>query len=111
VTGVLVLLVVTPALEGCGRRLPGPDECHELAVRWEQAERGAWMRELGRHALELSDTSDEDPVLELTTECLTTPYDRELVACGMSSVSPRVCLRQFERRRGITPGLNSPRPY
>jgi hypothetical protein len=49
----------------------------------------------------------DDTVVKLTTECLTRPYDKELVSCvGRASRSPtgenggvpRTCLARFEAR-------------
>ena len=43
----------------------------------------------------------DDTVVKLTTECLTRPYDKELVACVGNGGAPRGCLARFESR---TPG-------
>ena len=85
-------LVVLSGISACARRAPGPDECHDLAVRWVLTERGARYWRLGRGA--------DSEVLERTTECLTTPYDRDLVQCVTSGAAPRACLRSFQARRG-----------
>jgi hypothetical protein len=41
----------------------------------------------------------EEAVLDRTTECLTTPYDHELVQCVTAGAPPRGCLATFEARR------------
>jgi hypothetical protein len=45
----------------------------------------------------------EDDVLEATTECLTTPYDRELLACVDRGAPATLCFRSFAQRRSRTP--------
>jgi hypothetical protein len=85
---------------GCQRRAPGPEECHELAVRWLSTEAPALTsRQLSNEALAVV----EDAVLELTTECLTKPYDRELVRCVVDGGTPRTCLSAFEKRHDRGP--------
>jgi hypothetical protein len=88
---------------GCARRAPGPDECHDLAVRWILAEHGGGIH-LGTRRIVLP----ESLVMERTTECLTTPYDQELVQCVTSGTNPRACLRAFQARRGLPPVLPAP---
>jgi hypothetical protein len=44
---------------------------------------------------------DDDVVLERTNTCLTTPYDRELIACADAKQDVVQCYKAFEfRRRG-----------
>jgi hypothetical protein len=92
---VLVLGATLLGTAGCERRAPGPDECHALAVRWILAEHGGGR--LGPRTIVVP----ESLVLERTTECLTTPYDRELLQCVTSGVAPRSCFRAFQARRGL----------
>jgi hypothetical protein len=71
---------------------------------------GIQVNELGRidrPSLDLSELVDEtdDPVMKLTTECLTTPFDRELVRCVLSSNRVERCFHSFEARRGVTSSL------
>lgn len=90
---------VAPLAVGCGRKAPGPDECHDLALRWVAS--GA----IGTHGrIMLRRAPDEDEVLRRTTLCLTTPYDRALVACVQAGGGIEGCYRAFEfRRRGMVP--------
>jgi hypothetical protein len=84
----LALAFVLPALaSACHRKAPGPEEClefsyHALGVRSEAELRipGVLKR-----------------VDDLTTECLVTPFDRELLACA-EQLGLRVCLRDFDLR-------------
>jgi hypothetical protein len=88
-TCLVVLLLV--GLDGCARRAPGPEECHELALAWVLGPRARAMQSFGRAA--------EEAILDRTTECLTTPYDRELVQCVTTGVPARRCVGAFESRR------------
>jgi hypothetical protein len=83
-------------LAGC-RRLPGPEACHDFAVHWFATEtHGASTTRLTSE----QEVVVEDAVLELTTECLTRPYDQDLVKCVTEGGAPRPCLADFERRHG-----------
>lgn len=80
---------------GCRRKAPGPEECvafaqHVVGVRSE---------------LDLRIPGTAERVDDLTTECLLTPYDRELLACVAQGVGPRLCMREFSARnaRVVTP--------
>jgi hypothetical protein len=88
----LVLLV---ASVGCSRRAPGPEDCHALAVQWVRAEHPSL-------ALRIPDPEETEEgaeaVLERTTECLTTPYDRELVDCVVAKSNLRACAAAFDQR-------------
>src|SRR5437773_6340848 len=87
-------LVLLP-LVGCQRKAPGPDECHELAVRWVEAMRGGGPRvNFGTRRLHV--LGHDEAVLERTTTCLTTPYDRELVACVQARGAVVQCYQAFE---------------
>jgi hypothetical protein len=89
----------------CARRAPGPEECHALAVQWVAREPSVVSRRWGNLVLEPADSR----VLDRTTECLTVPYDRELVSCVGSGAPPRLCLGAFEARRGgARPALQIP---
>jgi hypothetical protein len=94
-----VLSAVLLLAVGCGRKAPGPEECHDLAVRWVGAvgRRGGDGSPLRRIRAPLED----DAVLERTTLCLTTPYDRELVTCVQTRGSVVQCYRAFEARHGV----------
>ena len=72
----------------CRRKAPGPEECREFAYH------AAGVR------------SEADLVVpgvlkhvdDFTTECLLTPFDRELIACVEQGLSTRLCLRDFDLR-------------
>jgi hypothetical protein len=93
----VALVAGSVALAGCGRRAPGPDECHEFALRLSGGERHAFRSSL-EYAIRGADPT-EDAVLERTTECITTPYDRELLACVENGGRPSACFRMFEARQ------------
>jgi len=93
---IAITLVSAVTAVSCARRAPGPEECHALAVQWVGRERSVVARRFGGIELEPADAR----ILERTNECLTTPYDRELVACIGSGASSRTCLSAFEARRG-----------
>jgi hypothetical protein len=98
------LCFVTLAV-ACQRKAPGPDECHRLAVRWVEATRPFRnIGTFGRRRIALPPAED-DAVLERTTRCLTTPYDREFVACVDARRDVLDCYRAFEFRhgRGLAP--------
>lgn len=79
-----------------------------MAVRWVNLESlGRHGLRLGRHApgpwgLELGG-EEEDEVMKRTTLCLTTPYDRALVACVEGVGNIVGCYRAFEARHGPVP--------
>jgi hypothetical protein len=103
-SGLIALAIAVPfslLTAGCARRLPGPDECHELALRLERGRVAPLGRYRTLEPLTLEEDEEEDPVMTRTTECLTEPYDRELVTCVMSGRPAVPCLRAFQARRGI----------
>lgn len=76
-------------LLGCERKAPGPEECQLFA-----------MRALGVNRIqELALVGAGEKYQELVRECLTTPFDRELVQCVQMTARPRRCFESFERRR------------
>ena len=86
---------------GCHRKAPGPEECREFALR--------------AYGLKDDDQIESEAALDqiddLTTECLVTPYDRELLACVEGGGATGRCLSQFSARRsGAAPGNSSLRP-
>ena len=94
---VLALLLLAAA---CHRKAPGPDECREFARR------AVGMR---------SDAELEFPgvakrVDDLTTECLVTPFDRELLACVEQGLGTRLCLRDFDVRHAASVPTSPLRP-
>jgi hypothetical protein len=92
----LFLLCMVPLAVACQRKAPGPDECHDLAVRWVGAVRGGLGA--GHRGRRARSAGDDDAVLERTTKCLTTPYDRALVECVRSSGAIVQCYEAFEAR-------------
>lgn len=105
-TAFLLIVSTLPFAIGCGRKAPGPDECHELAVRWVSQQspgRGIFVGPPGigypRRRV-LTAPLDEEEVEKRTTLCLTTPYDRALVACVQAVGAIGECYRAFEARHG-----------
>jgi hypothetical protein len=92
------LFCMVPLAVACQRKAPGPEECHDLAVRWVNAVRwGGGLAPRGRH---VRFARDDDAVLERTTLCLTTPYDRELLECVRVRGTIVDCYEAFEARHG-----------
>ncbi len=79
---------------GCRRKAPGPEECREFA-----------LHAYGLHSEEeIQRQTTLEQVDELTTECLVTPYDRELLACVEQGAGTGRCLAQFSARRAGAAG-------
>lgn len=83
-----ILLLVSSL--GCERKAPGPQECLQFAYR----------------AYGISDPSllelrpgIADKIDDLIQRCLTTPFDRELIACVDANLPMRACLIEFQARR------------
>lgn len=85
---VALALAVLAFAPGCHRKAPGPDECREFAYQ------AAGVRT----QTDLLVPGALKRVDELTTECLLTPFDRELLACVGQGLSTRLCLRDFDIR-------------
>ncbi|HSC87632.1 MAG TPA: hypothetical protein VLC09_10195 [Polyangiaceae bacterium] len=83
--GLLSLLLVS----GCESRLPGPLECEALALQVTGVQRQSDLRDPRVRAL----------VQKVTSDCLTTPYDRELVQCVDRLGRFEPCLIDLHRRR------------
>ena len=86
------LLILAP---GCERKAPSPDECLDYA-----------MSILRFNDQRLLVAEDKDRVDSLVVKCLTTPFDKELLACTKRRRGSSSCLLEFgerERKR------NSPR--
>jgi len=71
----------------CQRKAPGPEEC----ARFAEAVVGA-----GRYVTPVISAQIESQ----TQECLTRPYDRELLRCVLLTRQARVCLASFRARSG-----------
>jgi hypothetical protein len=78
---------------GCQRKLPGPQECRAFALASFGVEPTTPAMALERQP-ELTARADE-----ITRQCLTTPWDYELLTCLSRSRSSRACLVSFEERR------------
>jgi hypothetical protein len=72
----------------CRRKAPGPDECRDYALAATGVHRELDLRMPG--VLER--------VNDLTTKCLVTPYDRELVTCVQQGLGARACMSEFAAR-------------
>ena len=84
-------------LSSCARRLPGPTECRAFA-----------LGSLGVDPRTPASTLSYHPGLderaeELTRQCLTTPWDYQLLTCLQNGGSNRYCLARFEARRSTDP--------
>jgi hypothetical protein len=93
----LAVLAFAPA---CHRKAPGPEECREFAYQAIGVRSEADLRIPG--ALKQVD--------ELTTQCLLTPFDRELLACVEQGLAARVCLRDFDLRHPASTPVSPLRP-
>jgi hypothetical protein len=100
----LFLFCMVPLAVACQRKAPGPEECHALAVRWVNAVR--WGGGAAPRGRRVRFAQEDDAVLERTTLCLTTPYDRELVECVRVRGAIVDCYEAFEARHGV--GLTQP---
>jgi hypothetical protein len=80
-------------LGGCARKLPGPDECRAFALASVGVRPGtpATLLEVEPRLAARAE--------DLTRECLTMPYDRELLSCLSQGGSRRLCARSYEARR------------
>ncbi len=95
IIGGLCLLGLGLASGACTRRAPGPAECYEFARS---------LIGVPKRAVVLPD--EVGAVVESeAVRCLTTPYDRALIACVESGTSKRRCQTEFELRteRGREP--------
>ncbi len=82
-----VLLCIT-ALLSCERKAPNQEQCLDFA-----------MRVLGiTDARLLAVPGVSEKVDQLVIKCLTTPYDKKLLACVKTRASTRSCIYEFEDR-------------
>jgi hypothetical protein len=84
----LGLALASALLCGCTRKAPGPDECQRFA---ELAARMSTDSPL--LTPELQAQIDEE-----TRQCLTKPYDRELLSCVETTREAHRCLTAFRLR-------------
>jgi len=93
---VLGFTLVGATLTGCQRKAPGPEEC----ARFAEAVVG-----VGRYITPVIAAQIETQ----TQECLTRPYDRELLRCVLLTRQARVCLASFHVRNGDGNANGNPR--
>jgi hypothetical protein len=75
-------------LTACERKAPSQEQCLELA-----------MRVLGINDARLLAVPGVSEKLDaLVVKCLTTPYDKQLIACVKTRSSTRSCIYEFEDR-------------
>jgi hypothetical protein len=98
VFALLALSIACASLLGCERKAPGPEECARFAstVVLQHAPGGVMTLEM------------QAQIEEETRNCLTRPYDRELLDCVLVTNRGRVCLDMFRRRSGriVTPAVD-----
>jgi len=96
------LLISTLGSFGCERKAPGPEECSRFAVAVVQYAAGSPF---------LLTPEMQVQIDEQTRQCLTRPYDRELLNCVLSQGHARPCLEAFRRRKGTPePGVSFETP-
>lgn len=91
---VVGLALFTVSVTSCQRKAPGPEEC----ARFAEAIVGA-----GRYVTPVIAAQIETQ----TQECLTRPYDRELLSCVLLTRQARACLASFHARNGNADGIGS----
>jgi hypothetical protein len=82
-------LAIALFVPSCRRQAPGPAECHAFALR------AAGIRS---EAIAEADPRLRQVVEEMTVRCLTTPFDRELLACARDPSVLRPCFAAFQAR-------------
>ena len=87
----LPVLFCALALSGCQRKLPGPTECRNFALVSVGFEPGTPMATVIRRP-KLAAKAEE-----ITRQCLTTPWDYQLLQC-LQITGGRSCFISFERR-------------
>lgn len=85
---VVLTLVALVFVSACRRKAPGPEECRAFAYRAVGV----------RSEAELQIPAVLKRVDDFTTECLVTPFDRELLACVEQGLATRLCVRDFDLR-------------
>jgi hypothetical protein len=81
-------------LGSCARKLPGPLECRAVALVSVGLDPSTPAPLLARNPRLAARTE------EVTRQCLTTPWDYQLLRCLETGSSSRICLSRFEARRG-----------
>jgi hypothetical protein len=80
----------------CQRKAPGPDECRAFAYQAVGV----------THPGQLRRADVRESVNALTQDCLTTPYDRELLQCVQVTSRLRACKLSFDARRNVRDSRN-----
>ena len=91
-------------LVACARKAPGPMECHQVSLRIV-----GLPAQLSMEAESRLDPRTRQAIQELTVRCLTTPFDREFVACVESGVDSRSCFAGFRERHPERVARSQPR--
>jgi hypothetical protein len=73
---------------GCERELPGPEDCERVALRM--------LGIQDPRVLELRQVKKRFD--QVVVDCLTTPYDRQLIRCIDETGQSRACLLSFRAR-------------
>ena len=89
-TLLLSSLLLLALSASCARKAPGPFECQRFAEQVIGAAHGD--PRLTRVAARRMD--------DLTSQCLTTPYDRQLLQCVESTGRGHACFIAFRQRTG-----------
>jgi hypothetical protein len=76
----------------CARKLPGPDECRAFALASVGVKPGTPASALDAVPM-LAEKAEE-----ITRQCLTTPYDYELMNCLIQGGGQKLCARAFQAR-------------
>jgi len=85
---VIAFALLGASTSSCQRKAPGPEEC----ARFAEAVVGAH-----RYITPVMDAQIETQ----TQECLTRPYDRELLDCVLLTRQARACLASFRARTAV----------
>ncbi len=92
----LLLVLLGATLLGCQRQAPGPDECARFAEAVvTDAYGGGGLDADNQVPLQIRVHIEQE-----TQECLTRPYDRQLLQCVLATHQARACLNEFVRRTG-----------
>jgi len=86
---LLALIALSSLLAaGCERKAPGPAECAEYAQAFVGVARDD----------ETTTPHQQAAIDDVTQLCLTTPFDRELIACAQTTHRPRACFDAYKLR-------------
>jgi hypothetical protein len=79
---------------GCARKAPGPNECRAFALSAVGIPSSTTAERLEARRPDLATRADE-----ITRQCLTTPWDYELLHCLERGGDSAVCSHRFRLRR------------